>query len=287
MKTNIDIFIVTYKPDTGLVSKQLRSIVSQGSAYAFNLFIWDNTDDNIAVQKLKNLCKEYKNAFSSNQVLKGEKNIGFGQGHNRLMAVSSSSWVLILNQEVILEPGCINNLMSFAVQDDKGCAWELRQVPYEHPKIYDPVTLATPWVSCAACLFRRVSLEQANGFDPCIFMYGEDVDLSWRLRSKGWKLRYMPNSSIAHNTYNYAGEIKPLQAVAGTLTNLCLRARFGNWKDIFIGIIMLFAEIAMPESFPSRRKLLMGVLPGFFKKFHYFRYENKFSRKSFKPSFIG
>ncbi len=83
MKTNIDIFIVTYKPDHGLVSKQLKSIISQGSAYAFNLFIWDNTNDNLTVQKLKNLCNDYKNknAFSSNQVLKGEKNIGFGQGH--------------------------------------------------------------------------------------------------------------------------------------------------------------------------------------------------------------
>ncbi|MCP4107454.1 MAG: glycosyltransferase family 2 protein [Desulfobacteraceae bacterium] len=287
MKTDIDIFIVTYKPDTELIGKQLKSIASQYSDYTFNLFIWDNTGDDLTVQTLKTLCKEYENAFSSSQVLKGEENIGFGPGHNRLMAVSSSPRTLILNQEVILEPGCINNLMSFAVNDDKGCAWELRQIPYEHPKIYDPVTLETPWISCAACLFRRKSIDRVNGFDPCIFMYGEDVDLSWRLRSKGWKLRYLPNSAIVHNTYNYAGEIKPLQAISGTLTNLCLRARFGTWKDILTGLVMLACEIAMPESFPSRRKLLMGVLSSFFKKFHYFRYKNKFSRENFKPSFIG
>ncbi|MCP4346746.1 MAG: glycosyltransferase family 2 protein [Desulfobacterales bacterium] len=287
MKTNIDIFIVTYKPDTELIGKQLKSIASQYPGYTFSLFIWDNTGDDLTVQTLKTLCKEYENAFSSSQVLKGEKNIGFGPGHNRLMAVSSSPWTLILNQEVILEPGCINNLMSFAVNDDKGCAWELRQIPYEHPKIYDPVTLETPWVSCAACLFRRKSIDRVNGFDPCIFMYGEDVDLSWRLRSKGWKLRYLPNSAIVHNTYNYAGEIKPLQAISGTLTNLCLRARFGTWKDILTGLAMLACEIAMPEAFPSRRKLLISALSSFFKKFHYFRYKNKFSRENFKPSFIG
>lgn len=287
MSAIIDFFIVCYKPDLKLVNNQLKSIASQDSGCTFNLYIWDNTNDNLLFQQIKALCKEYEKVFSSVHVLKGEKNIGFGPGHNRLLAVSASPWILILNQEVILEPGSINNLISFALSDNKACAWELRQIPYEHPKIYDPVTLATPWVSCAGCLFRRVSLDQANGFDSRIFMYAEDVDLSWRLRSKGWKLRYIPSSSIIHNTYNYPGEIKPLQTIAGTLTNLCLRARFGTWKDIFMGIIMLLAEITMPESFPLRRKSLAGVLLKFFKTFHYFRYENKFSRKNFKPSFVG
>ena len=61
----------------------------------------------------------------------------------------------------------------------------MRQIPYEHPKAYDPVTLDTPWVSGAATLFRREAFEAVGGFDDAIFMYGEDVDLSWRLRARG------------------------------------------------------------------------------------------------------
>ena len=59
------------------------------------------------------------------------------------------------------------------------------------PKAYDPVTLDTPWVSGAATLFRRSAFDSVGGFDPQLFMYGEDVDLSWRLRARGLRLRYL------------------------------------------------------------------------------------------------
>ena len=47
----------------------------------------------------------------------------------------------------------------------------------------DPVTLDTVWCSGAAMLLRRSAFESVGGFAARIFMYGEDVDLSWRLRA--------------------------------------------------------------------------------------------------------
>ena len=99
-------------------------------------------------------------------------------------------------------------------------AWEMRQIPYEHPKAYDPVTLDTPWVSGAAMLLRRSAFEDVGGFDPRIFMYGEDVDLSWRLRARGWRLRYLPRLARRAPHLRDAGEVKPLQVFGGVLTNL-------------------------------------------------------------------
>ena len=284
----IDIFIVTYKPDFELMRAQFDSITKQKSnCGVFNLYIWDNSEDESIAEKLNQLSFEFGRTFSVSRVLAGASNLGFGLGNNRLMDISFSPWILILNQEVMLEPECIKKVMSFASADKDGCAWELRQIPYEHPKMYDPVTLETPWVSCAACLFKRSALREIKGFEPQIFMYGEDVDLSWRLRAKGLKLRYVPQAAVVHNTYLHAGEIKPLQIVEGTLTNLCLRARFGSWRDIIKGIILLLGEITLPESFPGRRSSFAKIFLRFAKRFHYFRRGIDFRKKGFMPTFIG
>ena len=130
----------------------------------------------------------------------------------------------------------------------------MRQIPYEHPKAYDPATLDAPWVSGAATLFRREAYEAVGGFDEAIFMYGEDVDLSWRLRAKGWRITYQPRCAVVHRTYKEAGEVKPLQVFGGVQTNLCLRMRYGGLARIAQGFTMLAAEILAPRSFPGRRR---------------------------------
>jgi len=50
----------------------------------------------------------------------------------------------------------------------------------------------------AALLFRRTALEDVGLFDEDFFMYYEDMDLSWRLRRRGWKIVYVPNAVVRH-----------------------------------------------------------------------------------------
>lgn len=50
----------------------------------------------------------------------------------------------------------------------------------------------------AAVLFRRSALDRVGLFDRHFFMYYEDTDLSWRLRTRGYRLRYQPQSIVRH-----------------------------------------------------------------------------------------
>lgn len=52
-----------------------------------------------------------------------------------------------------------------------------------------------PYVPSAALLVRRSAI--GHGFDEDL-RYGEDVDLIWRLREQGWRVRYDPGSAVAH-----------------------------------------------------------------------------------------
>jgi N-acetylglucosaminyl-diphospho-decaprenol L-rhamnosyltransferase len=54
------------------------------------------------------------------------------------------------------------------------------------------------WVSGAAVWCRRRALAAVGGWDEGYFMYLEDVDLAWRLRRAGWRIRYEPGGVVVH-----------------------------------------------------------------------------------------
>jgi hypothetical protein len=163
----------------------------------------------------------------------------------------------------------------------------MRQIPYEHPKAYDPASLDTPWVSGAATLFRRSAYEALGGFDDAIFMYGEDVDLSWRLRAAGWRLTYQPRFAVVHRTYREAAEVKPLQVFGGVQTNLGLRMRYGGPARIAQGFAMLAGEIVTPRSFPGRRRGLAFAGLKALAAAPHFLLSRVSSTKDFQPRFSG
>jgi GT2 family glycosyltransferase len=259
--SEIDVSIVTYEPEPGSLAKLLASLeVPASAAIRCNLHIRDNTLDNV----------------------------GFGRGHNANVARGCAPFVLLINQDCVLEPGVLEALVERAHADPPDvAAWELRQIPYEHPKTYDPVTLETVWVSGAAVLVRRSAFESVGGFDPRIFMYGEDVDLSWRLRAAGWRLLYQPKLAVVHRTYREAGEVKPTQVFGGVFASLCLRARYGGWLRTLQGLVLLAAEIAARESFPGRRRGLAKAGLRFLAQWRHFAMSRVRPTGTFKPLFAG
>lgn len=54
----------------------------------------------------------------------------------------------------------------------------------------------------ACLLIRRAVLDQVGLFDEAFFMYGEDLDLCYRLKQAGWKIVYLPTAEVLH----YKGE---------------------------------------------------------------------------------
>ncbi len=49
-----------------------------------------------------------------------------------------------------------------------------------------------------AVCFRTEALREVGLFDDDFFMYYEDTDLSWRLRARGWSIRYQPQAVTRH-----------------------------------------------------------------------------------------
>jgi GT2 family glycosyltransferase len=143
-------------------------------------------------------------------------------------------------------------------------------MPYEHPKYYDPVTLETNWSSHACVLLKRDAYTRCGGYDHAIFMYGEDVEFSYRLRSFSYTLKYLPSATVIHHTYEEAGEVKPLQFAGSILGNTYIRLRYGSFSDRIMAFVLYGSLFLYPSQFPGSKKMLLRNIPKLLKNTPHF-----------------
>lgn len=126
-------------------------------------------------------------------------NIGFGTAHNRLAQSGDAvDYILLLNPDTIPFFDVARRLVEVAQARPRAVLIEAAQFPVEHQKAYDIDTLETNWC-CAACLLIRADAFAAlGGFDERIFLYCEDVDLSWRVWASGGQCLYVPTARCVH-----------------------------------------------------------------------------------------
>lgn len=182
-------------------------------------------------------------------------NLGFGAGHNTAIRAGNAPWCLVTNIDLTFERDALRQVVATAASDaPEVAAWELRQKPYEHPKFYDPVTGLTNWNAHACVLMRRSALEAVGGYDDTLFMYGEDVELSYALRRAGFLLRYCPAASVWHYSYEDTARVKPLQYTGSTFANLYLRMKYGLVSDALAVPWMGLRLLVAPQAYPGSRR---------------------------------
>lgn len=237
MQISIDIIVVIYNSERW-IERFLNSFKTQHYPLEkIHLTFIDNNSKDSSYELL-NSCI-FKDKFGSYEILKQEKNIGFGAANNIGVSKTDQSYIYFLNIDTELHKDTLINLINQAMEDDIAVgAWESRQFPYEHPKHYNPVTLEVSWSSAAALLVRRECFQKVGGFDKEIFMYGEDVDLSWRIRNAGYKILYVPKSIIYHYTFGKNNVNRENELLNIINSNLFLRFRYGRFKDIILGYVM-------------------------------------------------
>jgi len=259
MEGPLDISVVTHNSRTWIESF-LDSLLAQAYPPAAISLLWrDNGSTDGTLDVLHALKERYAGRFRRFPIDRGE-NVGFGRGHNANLVQAESDFFLVANADLRFEPDTLTRLLSVARADAADvAAWECRQKPYEHPKLYHPATGDTEWCSCACALFRVGALRAVKGFEPRLFLYGEDVELSYRLRDQGHRLRYVPQAVVWHYTYREAAELKPAQFLGSTLAHVLLRCRYGRPDQVLAGFLMYAGLFLLPPAFPGQRA---GLLRG-------------------------
>lgn len=210
----------------------LRLARSRGLVGRVELHFGDSSPDGFDADAIAGL-EEYGThvGFDETRYAHFEANLGSAGGSNRLAAGTATDFVLVLNPDTYASPELLPALLEAAIEPGVG-AVDGRQLPLEHPKRYDLTTGDTSWASGACMLVRTSAFLEVGGFDDThFFLHCDDVDLSWRLRLAGWKVRHAPRAVVFHDKRIAGhGSIEPSETeVYHSLRGrLLLARRFGT-----------------------------------------------------------
>jgi GT2 family glycosyltransferase len=152
------------------------------------------------------------------------ENRGLGHLYNLGARGTDSEYVLLANNDVAFEPGCVEALTRALDEDRNRFAADARQLNWEGSRVvHGHTTLrrgrligeylpglhldhladaegitATVCANGAAMLVRREMMLELGGFDDTFFMEWEDLDLCWRAWIRGWPTVYVPHAVVRH-----------------------------------------------------------------------------------------
>lgn len=158
------------------------------------------------------------------QLIEAGDNLGFAAGNNLAIRRSDAEFLLLLNQDAVARRDWASELIRTAGGDPQIGAVGGKMLMARCPSIINSTAIAinrAGWAwdrdighkdrdpsplteevfgACAgAVLFRTEALQRLGAFDEKFFMYFEDVDLCWRLRSAGLKILYNPLAVVIHD----------------------------------------------------------------------------------------
>jgi N-acetylglucosaminyl-diphospho-decaprenol L-rhamnosyltransferase len=148
-------------------------------------------------------------------VIRRVSNAGFGVANNEGWTASSTPYVLFLNPDARLLPGALERLLAAAethptagllvptIRKADGSLFEkhataLCAPAYKRVKTGDDKLRAIAFASGAVVLARRETLVKLGGFDPEIFLYFEDDDLSRRVLDLGQTILHVVDAEASH-----------------------------------------------------------------------------------------
>jgi len=204
-------------------------------------------------------------------LIKNRNNYGFTGGNNIgikfAMSVLNPDYVLLLNNDTVVDPNFLMELVKVAESNEKigvvgskiyyydyngrsdilwfaGGKVNLKTGVAEHIKIgkiddaYKGDDKESGYITGCTMLIKKDVIKKIGKFNKVFFAYYEDVELSLRVKKDGWKLVYTPNSRVWHKvSKSSGGELSPFSIYHGT-RNWILTVRFHD--DIFNYKLFLF-----------------------------------------------
>ncbi len=202
----------------------LRSLAANHTACDMEIIVVDNRSADGSADMVRR-------DFPHVEMVRMHANLGFAAGMNAGILRSTGDLLLLLNADTVLPPGSVDRLVSIVrelpqvgiagprlVDVEGGIQDTCQYFPLITPLRFWRFLLrlmgagtgiaraacrkgrpeSVEWLHGACLLVRREMLEEVGLFDEGYFIYGEDMDLCFRARGRGWTVVYIPEVVVVH-----------------------------------------------------------------------------------------
>jgi O-antigen biosynthesis protein len=251
------------------VEQCLNSVYRAQKNISLEVIVVDNNSVDGSVQSIKE-------KFPSVLLIENKENTGFSYANNQAIKIAKGKFVLLLNPDTVVQEDCFEKTLEFMhFKEDAGALGVMmvdgkgkflpeskRGLPTPVVAFYKIFGLSTMFpnskkfgkyhlgyldkmqihevdvLSGAFMLIRKETLDKIGLLDEDFFMYGEDIDLSYRVIKGGYKNYYFPHTRIIH----YKGESTKKSSV--------------NYVFVFYKAMVIFAK----KHFSSQHASLFSKL---------------------------
>ena len=217
--------------------KYIKSVLDSDYPKLELIFV-DNGSDDGSVRQVK----EWFGKDERFSVLALSKNQGFAEGNNQGMnkASKSSKYLVLLNNDIVVERNWLKEMLGVMEQDSKIAASQPKIIKMGTANIidstggmldrmsraYDRGSGETDegqyddqtdifYAKGAAIMLRRSCLDEVGLLDPDHFIYYEETDLCWRFHLRGFDVKLVPSAKVYHKGSAYFGtSVDPLMLYA-------------------------------------------------------------------------
>lgn len=228
----LSIVIVNYNVKYFL-RQTLLSVFNSRTDFPYDVYVVDNASEDGSVQMLQ---KEFPRVI----ILANTDNKGFSKANNQAIRISKGEYVLLLNPDTVIEEDTLHKIVAYMDTDATAGALGVymidgkgeylpeskRGFPSPEAAFYKLFGFSKLFpknkkfgkyhltylnrnnihtvdvLSGAFMLLRRAVIDEVGLLDEDYFMYGEDIDLSYRIKKAGFNNIYFPDTKIIH----YKGE---------------------------------------------------------------------------------
>ena len=213
----LSVVIVSYNVRSYL-EQCLQSVQRALEGIEGEVFVVDNHSDDDSVVTIRE-------QYPWVRLIENQENLGFSKANNQAIRQSQADYVLLLNPDTVVAEDTLRGVLTFMDEHPKAggagvmmCYEDGSRAPESRRALPTPWVAALkmlgftkryymshlPWdqpcrievISGAFCLLRHEALKKIGLLDEDFFMYGEDIDLSYRLLKGGWENWYLPYSII-------------------------------------------------------------------------------------------
>ncbi len=213
---DVTVVIVTYN-GAALLPSCLDAVSAQKSRRRWETWVVDNASRDGTAALLADRYRELR-------VISSDRNRGFAGGNNLALREVRTPYVVLLNNDAVVQPGWLDALVDVlaapgnervaavtgkvlladgatinsagGLVDARGYGADRGYLEPDTGQYDRPAEVFT--ASGTALALRTSALDDVGHFDDDFFLYYEDVDLCWRLRSRGWSIRYEPRAVVHH-----------------------------------------------------------------------------------------
>jgi GT2 family glycosyltransferase len=217
---------IVHHSNRDLLRDCLRSLYALKNEVEFETILVDNVSSEGALEMVRE-------EFPAVRVIENTARKGFGANHNQALRASGGRFILLLNDDTLVQPNALRALCEYLEHHPEvGAVGPRLENPdgtlqpscYKFPSplraLMENLLLvaALPshewigdyrawphdeerevdFVSGAALVIRREVLDTAGFFDENFFMYAEETDWCYRMKESGWKVAFTPNATIVH-----------------------------------------------------------------------------------------